>query len=59
MKWIVTALVLGIFLNMSSASGISWPIGSVVAIVIIGSYIKASQDRNFEELKNMLKNKTP
>ena len=43
MKWIIAALVLGIFLNLSTASGTSWPIGSVVAVVIMGIYIKISQ----------------
>lgn len=57
MKWIIASLVLGIFLNMSSAGGISWPIGSVVAIVIMGTYIKTSQDKYFEELKKMLQSK--
>jgi hypothetical protein len=56
MKWIVASLVLGIFLNMSSAGGTSWPIGSVVAVVIMGIYIKTSQDKHFEELKRMLQN---
>lgn len=54
MKWILAALVLGIFLNMSSAGGASWPIGSVVATVIMGIYIKSSQDKQFEELKSKL-----
>lgn len=54
MKWIIAALGLGIFLNMSTIGGTSWPIGSVVAVVIIGIYIKTSQDRHFEELKSML-----
>lgn len=54
MKWMIAALILGIFLNMSSANGVSWPIGSVVAIVLMGIYIKKSQDQHFEELKNML-----
>nr|WP_325195876.1 hypothetical protein [uncultured Oscillibacter sp.] len=58
MKWIIAALVLGIFLNMSTAGGTSWPIGSVVAVVIMGIYIKTSQDRHFEELKNILKKTT-
>ena len=56
MKWIVASLVLGICLNMSSAGGTSWPIGSVVAVVIRGIYIKTSQDKHFEELKKMLQN---
>lgn len=55
MKWVLTALVLGIFLNMSSAGGNAWPIGSVVAVVIMGIYIKSSQDRHFEEIKRILK----
>lgn len=57
MKWIVASLVLGIFLNMSSVGGTSWPIGSVVAVVIMGTYIKTNQDKHFEELKKMLQNK--
>lgn len=55
MKWIIAVLGLGIFLNMSTVGGTSWPIGSVVAVVIMGIYIKTSQDRHFEELKNILK----
>ncbi|MCI6568259.1 hypothetical protein [Dysosmobacter sp. HCP28S3_G4] len=58
MKWIIAALVLGIFLNLSTASGTSWPIGSVVAVVIMGIYIKISQDRHFEELKGILEKET-
>jgi len=57
MKWIIASLVLGILLNMSSAGGVSWPIGSVVAIVIMGIYIKTNQDKHFEELKTMLLSK--
>lgn len=55
MKWIIAALVLGIFLNMSTSGGTSWPIGSVVSVVIMGIYIKTNQDKHFEELKNLLK----
>jgi hypothetical protein len=55
MKWVLAALVLGIFLNGSSIGGEPWPIGSVVAVVIMGIYIKTSLDRHFEELKNLLK----
>ena len=44
MKWIIAALVLGIFLNMSTSGGTSWPIGSVVSVVIMGIYIKTNQD---------------
>lgn len=59
MKWILAALILGIFLNASTIGGISWSIGSVVAVVIMGIYIKASQDRHFEELKSLLKKEVP
>lgn len=58
MIWIIAALVLGIFLNMSTAGGASWPIGSVVAVVIMGIYIKNNQDKKFEELKNILLKET-
>ena len=54
MKWIAAALVLGIFLNMSTAGGNSWPIGSVIAVVLMGLYLKRNQDQHFEELKNRL-----
>ena len=54
MGWIIAALVLGIFLNMSTAGGESWAIGSVVAVVIMGIYIKLNQDKHFDEIKNML-----
>ena len=56
MKWIVTALVLGVWLNLSSAGGVSWPIGSVVAVVIVGAWLKNNQDRHFEEIKTKLEN---
>lgn len=59
MKWILAALILGIFLNASTIGGISWSIGSVVAVVIMGIYIKTSQDRHFEELKSLLKKEVP
>lgn len=59
MKWILAALVLGIFLNASTIGGISWSIGSVVAVVIMGIYIKTSQDMHFEELKSLLKKEAP
>ena len=58
MMWIIAALVVGIFLNLSTASGTSWPIGSVVAVVIMGIYIKIGQDRHFEELKGILEKET-
>ena len=58
MKWILWALGLGIFLNGSSMGGTSWPIGSVVAVVIMGVYIKTSQDRQFEEIKEKLERLT-
>lgn len=51
----LAALILGIFLNASTIGGISWSIGSVVAVVIMGIYIKTSQDMHFEELKSLLK----
>jgi len=57
MKWILASLVLGIFLNMSSSGGHSWPIGSVVATVLMGVYIKLNQDKHFEEIKNILEKK--
>lgn len=58
MIWIIAALVLGIFLNMSTVGGASLPVGSVVAVVIMGIYIKKSQDEKFEELKNILLKET-
>lgn len=54
MAWIIAALILGIFLNMSTVGGHTYPIGSVVAIVIIGIYIKVNQDKHFAEIKHML-----
>ena len=57
MGWIIAALGLGIFLNMSTAGGNSWPIGSVVAVVIMGVFIKMNQDKHFKELKDILKEK--
>lgn len=59
MKWILAALVLGIFLNMSTAGGASWPIGSVVATVLMGVYIKTNQDQHFEEIKKKLDREGP
>lgn len=53
---VILALALGIFLNMSTYGGQVWPIGSVVAIVIMGVWIKFSMDRRFEELENRIKN---
>ncbi len=55
MKVIISALALGIFLNMSSAGGQVWPIGSVVAIVIMGAWIKSHIDRRFDTLEAELK----
>lgn len=57
MIWILAALLLGIVLNQSTTGGTSWPIGSVVAVVIMGIYIKTSQDKHFEELKDLLEKK--
>lgn len=54
MKLIILALILGIFFNMSSAGGNSWPIGSVLTIVIMGIYLKNNQDKHFEEIKRYL-----
>lgn len=42
---------------MSTIGGNTWPIGSVVAIVIMGIYLKSNQDKHFEELKKHLENK--
>ena len=56
---IILALVAGIFLNMSTIGGNTWPIGSVVAIVIMGIYLKHNQDVHFDELKEILENKKP
>lgn len=42
---------------MSTVAGTSWPIGSIVAVVIMGIYIKINQDKRFEELKSMLDDK--
>lgn len=57
MKAVVLALVLGIFLNVSTFDGQVWPVGSVVAIVIMGVWIKLSMDRQFEELGKQIKNR--
>ena len=57
MIWIVAALILGIFLNMSTVAGTSWPIGSIIAVVIMGIYIKINQDKRFDELKSILDDK--
>lgn len=54
MKFIILTLVLGIFLNMSTSWGHAWPIGSVVATVLMGIYVKSNQDRHFQELKELL-----
>lgn len=56
---IILALVLGILLNGYSNGGIVYPIGSVVAIVIMGIYLKHNQDVHFDELKKILENKEP
>ena len=56
MKAVLLALVLGGFLNMTSVGGQVYPLGSVVAIVIMGVWIKGSVDRHFEELNERLKN---
>ena len=53
MIWIVAALILGIFLNKSTVAGTSWPIGSIIAVVIMGIYIKINQDKRFDELKSI------
>lgn len=56
MKAMISALVLGGFLNLSTFGGQMWPIGSVVAIVIMGVWIKFSMDQRFGELENRIKN---
>lgn len=55
MKAVISALVLGGFLNLSTFGGQMWPIGSVVAIVIMGVWIKLSMDKCFEELERQIR----
>ena len=51
---VILALSLGIFLNMSTYGGQVWPVGSVVATVIMGVWLKFSMDRHFEVLERRL-----
>lgn len=52
MKYILAALLLGGFFNTTSINGISYPIGSVIAIVIMGVWIKHTIDEHFAKLHN-------
>lgn len=49
------SLSLGALLNMSIIEGRAWPPGSVAAVLITGVWIKTSMDRQFEELKEQMK----
>ena len=55
MKAVVLALALGALLNRSIVEGRAWSLGSIVAVVIMGVWIKTSMDRHFEELKEQMK----
>ena len=55
MKAVVLALALGALLNTSIVEGRAWSLGSIVAVVIMGVWIKTSMDRHFEELKEQMK----
>jgi len=57
MKYILAALLLGGFFNMTSINGISYPIGSVIAIVIMGVWIKRTIDDHFARLNNQTETK--
>lgn len=52
---VILALVLGVLLNMSTAGGQVWPIGSVVAVVMMGVWLKGHIDRRFNALEAGLK----
>lgn len=54
MKMIVAALVLGAIGNTGQWFGTSWPIGSVIAIVIMGVYVKKCVDKHFQDLNARL-----
>lgn len=56
MKVVILALVLGVFLNMSTYGGQVWPVGSVAAAVIMGVWVKTSMDRRFEKLEREIRN---
>ncbi len=51
----ILALIAGSLLNMSAAGGQVWPIGSVVAIVMMGVWLKGHIDRRFDALEAELK----
>ena len=55
MKYILAALLLGGFFNMSSIHGVSYPIGSVIAIVIMGAWLKNTIDNHFAKLNEQNK----
>lgn len=60
MKIYIIALVLGCIGNMLSINNISCPIGSVVAIVIIGKHINTQINDHLESIKTQLeKQNTP
>lgn len=50
MKMIVLSLVLGAIGNTAELFGKPWPIGSVIAIVIMGVYIKKCIDKHFHDI---------
>lgn len=58
MKVAILALAAGVFLNLSTFDGQVWPVGSVVAVVIMGVWIKFSMDRHFEALERQLRDQS-
>jgi len=55
MIMVILALVLGVLLNMSTVGGQVLPIGSVVAIVLVGVWLKSHIDYRFDMLEAELK----
>ncbi len=51
----ILALIVGVLLNMSTSGGQVWPIGSVIAVVIMGVWLKGHIDRRFDALEAKLK----
>jgi len=51
----ILALIVGVLLNMSTAGGQVFPIGSVIAVVMMGVWLKSHIDRRFDALEAELK----
>lgn len=48
---IILALILGLIGNTLSVGGMIWPFGSVIAVVIMGIYVKVNMDKHFKKLE--------